>query len=594
MKTIKQILMTAVALLLSLSVNAHGFKVGGIFYNITSETTVEVANDGANKYSGNITIPETVSYDEKSYSVTGIGNDAFQYCVGLTGVEIPGSVTSIGDYAFQNCIELKSIEIPGSVTSIGKYAFTFCMKLTEIRISNSVTSIGEGSFAGCFGIKSLTVDSGNAVYDSRDNCNAVIETASNTLISGCDISVIPNSVTTIGNNAFSCCGFTSIEIPSSVTTIGDYAFDICLNLKSVVIPASVTHIGNKVFNGNYAIESVIVDSDNTVYDSRDNCNALIETASNTLILGCKNTVIPNSITTIGKMAFGACNFASITIPNSVTTIDDMAFTASTLTSITIPGSVTSMGEHVFYDCPYLESVTFSDGATVIGYAAFAYCGALTDVEIPASVKKIEESAFEGCTALTDITLPLGVTTIEDWVFYECSGLKSIIIPESVTSMGCGIFVSCTSLTSVTLPSGITNIGEYTFYECTELASICLMNPVPATVESENFTDSHYANTTVYVPQGSLAAYKAADVWKDFANIKEFNTTQIDNVDAGDISITATANGIALLNAKGKAVTVHTPNGTRVASINSYAGEEINLEKGVYIVRTGDITIKVRI
>lgn len=113
--------MTAVALLLSFSVNAHGFEVGGIFYNITSETTVEVANDGANKYSGNITIPETVSYDEKSYSVTGIGNDAFQYCVGLTGAEIPGSVTSIGDYAFLRC-----------------------MKLTEIRISNSVTSIGEG------------------------------------------------------------------------------------------------------------------------------------------------------------------------------------------------------------------------------------------------------------------------------------------------------------------------------------------------------------------------------------------------------------------------------------------------------------------
>ena len=301
-------------------------------------------------YSGSITIPSSITYQSTSYSVTSINNDVFRNCADLTSITIPNSVTSIGYQAFANCSKLTSITIPNSVTSIGFGAFTNCSKLT-----------------------SLIVESGNTKYDSRDNCNAIIETASNKLIAGCKNTIIPNSVTSIGERAFAgCSGLTSITIPNSVTSIGEYAFSGCSGLTSVTIPNSVTSIVNYAFQGwsgltsitipnnvtsigNYAfsgcsgltsvtipnsvtsigssafggcsgLTSIVVESGNTKYDSRNNCNAIIETASNTLLWGCKNTVIPNSVTSIGSSAFYDCSgLTSVTIPNSVTSIGNSAF-----------------------------------------------------------------------------------------------------------------------------------------------------------------------------------------------------------------------------------------------------------------------------
>jgi len=186
-----------------------------------------------------ITIPE---------SVTRIGNYAFEHCHRLTSITIPESVTSIGSSAFYNCSGLTSITIPNSVTSIDSSAFYDCSRLTSITIPNSVTSIGDNAFHDCSGLTSIVVESGNIVYDSRDNCNAIIKTASNTLIAGCMNTIIPESVTSIGGDAFSyCSGLTSVTIPESVTSIGFYAFDSCSSLTSVTIPNSVTSIGNYVF-----------------------------------------------------------------------------------------------------------------------------------------------------------------------------------------------------------------------------------------------------------------------------------------------------------------------------------------------------------
>ena len=158
-------------------------------------------------------------------SVTSIGNNAFQNCSGLTSVTIPNSVTSIGESAFENCSGLISVIIPNSVTNIGGYAFSGCSGLTSVTIPNSVTSIGEEAFYGCSSLTSITVEKGNTYYDSRDNCNAIIATKSNTLIRGCKNTDIPNSVTSIGESAFeNCSGLISVTIPNSVTSIGDGAF----------------------------------------------------------------------------------------------------------------------------------------------------------------------------------------------------------------------------------------------------------------------------------------------------------------------------------------------------------------------------------
>ncbi len=195
-----------------------------------------------------ITIPNGVTY---------IGNSSFYNCSGLTSVIIGYSVKYIGDAAFWNCHSLKSIIIPNSVTHIGESAFIRCTDLTSVTIPESVTKIGEGAFSGCSNLKSIAVEEGNEVYDSRDKCNAIIETATNTLHTGCMNTIIPESVTDIGNAAFLYCdSLKSITIPDGVTSIGEYAFSRCRNLKSVTIGSGMTSLGEYAFRGCGSLEEI--------------------------------------------------------------------------------------------------------------------------------------------------------------------------------------------------------------------------------------------------------------------------------------------------------------------------------------------------
>ena len=361
-------ILTAFFALLSSSIPsiAYDCKVDGIYYDLNNDDkTASVtyigfySSNNKDAYVGNIIIPKSTTYNGTTYSVTSIGNRAFHGCSGLTSVTIPNSVTSIGEYAFYYCSGLTSVTIPNSVTSIGYNAFADCSGLTSVTIPNSVTSIGSSAFSCCSGLTSVTVDKNNGTYDSRDNCNAIIETSTNKLIVGCNNTIIPNSVTAISEYAFfrcsgltsvtipnsvtsigrftfeRCSGLTSVTIPNSVTSIGEFAFSHCSGLTSVTIPNSVTSIGKYAFHNCSGLTSVVVDKNNSTYDSRNNCNAIIETSTNNLIVGCKNTIIPNSVTSIGDCAFYNC---------------------SGLTSVTIPNSVTFIGKYAFEDCSGLTKL----------------------------------------------------------------------------------------------------------------------------------------------------------------------------------------------------------------------------------------------
>ena len=264
-----------------------------LYYNITSDTvpyTVEVAYNSNDRPIGSLIIPETVTYSDNVYSVTSIGISAFPNCSGLTSVTIPNSVTSIGTEAFYHCIGLTSIIISNSVTSIGTEAFIGCSGLTSVTIPNSVTSIGDYAFVTCTGLTEITIDEGNTVYDSRDNCNAIIETETNTLILGCQNTIIPNSVTEIGQYAFSgCSGLTSITIPNSVTSIGGSAFNGCSGLITVTIGEGVAMMYEDIFAG---CTNLSVFNFNAVYCQAD-WGVFDEGSLQKITIGENVTAIPN-------------------------------------------------------------------------------------------------------------------------------------------------------------------------------------------------------------------------------------------------------------------------------------------------------------
>ena len=422
--------------MVSSMVSAHDFEVDGIYYNITSSSskTVEVTyrgssyNSYSNRYTGSVTIPGSVTYDNKTYSVTSIGKDAFSDCDDLTSVTIGNSVISIGDWAFFDC-----------------------SGLTSVTIGNSVTSIGSSTFEGCTGLTKAEFASIECL------CNISFGTYANPLSYAHHLYIDGTEVT-------------DLIIPNSVTSIGDYVFSGCSGLTSVTIPNSVTNIGNNPFSGCSGLETIVVNGGNTVYDSREGCNAIIETASNTLIRGCKNTIILNSVTSIGRSAFEKCSaLTSVNIPNSVTSIDDWAFSGcSGLTSVTIGNSVTTIGDWAFSDCSGMTSVTIGSSVTNIGVSAFLGCGNLT----------------------------------------------SITIPNSVTSIGYEAFWYCGGLTSVTVGNSVTSIGGYAFEYCTKLTRINCRATTPPSCGS-GCMSSVPEDCTIEVPVGCKSAYEAVSPWNSF-------------------------------------------------------------------------------
>ncbi|MGM9859359.1 MAG: leucine-rich repeat protein [Muribaculaceae bacterium] len=605
----KRILLALLLALNGAASYAYDFTSGLFIYNIISDDEVEVAGYDYRLYDGTVNIPSSVSEGGKTYTVTKIGDTAFAYCIdltsvtipntvnsiderafyycsdltsitipdavtyigkeafarcsGLTSLSIPGAVTSIGDEAFYYCSGLTSITIPDAVTYIGKKAFAYCTGLTSITIPKSVTSIGYAAFSHCNNLTSIEVSEENTNYDSREGCNAIIETATNTLSVACMNTIIPNSVTSIGAyafydcigltsitipnsvssigenafafcigltsitipntvtsigaGAFSCCivltsitipnavtsigddvfsvckGLTSITIPNSVTSIGAYAFHHCSGLTSLTIPTSVSSIGYDAFSGCSGLTSIEVSEENTNYDSREGCNAIIETATNTLTVGCMNTVIPNSVTSIGASAFAECTgLTSITIPNSVSSIGNDAFNLSGLTSLTIPASVASIGAY-----------------------AFAYCSALTSLTIHNSVASIGAYAFECCTGLTSIT-----------------------IPNSVVSIGNSAFKESTKVTEITLGNNVANIGVEAFAGMQNVVKITSLNPTPPVCAASSvFKDINKDECILYVPAGAKTPYAETGVWSDFTNIIELSPINVETITLDTESVT---------------------------------------------------------
>ena len=414
MKQLYRISLLLLALLLPVTAVAYDFEVDGIYYDINgNEATVTYQyydeDDDAytNDYSGDVIIPATVAYNGATYTVTSISSGAFAGSSDLTTVTIPNTVTSIGVYLFRGCNDL----------------------------------VG------------LTVAGGNTTYDSRGNCNAIIETSTNTLLYGCKNTVIPNSVTTIDAHAFrDCSSLASIEIPNSVTSIGAHAFYGTAWYNNQ--PDGLVYIGLVAYKYKGAMpEGAHI---NIADGTRGIASYAFQSCSR-----MAGVTIPNTVVTIGSGAFATClGLTSLEIPNSVITIESSAFQSCTgLTEVEIPNSVTTIGGGAFSSCSGLTSVTIGNSVTTIGNDAFSYCYSLANVAIGSSVTHIGTFAFSHCSQLTSLEIPNSVTTIDKDAFSYCTALTSVTIPSSVTTIGKYVFTSCYNLTSMTVASGNTTFDS---------------------------------------------------------------------------------------------------------------------------------------
>ena len=441
-------------------------------------------------------------------SVQRIPANFVPYCSGLTSVTIPNSVTSIGGWAFCGCSGLTSVTIPNSVTSIGERAFCGCSGLTSVIIPNSVTSIGDRAFSGCSDLTSINVASGNTHYSSIDG--VLYNSVQDTLIQcpGAKTSVtIPNSVTSIGDRAFSGC--------SGLTTLNFNAIN-CQNFESYR------------YNGNYYFP--FSGTSLTTVNIGDS----VQRIPANFVSGCSSltsVTIGNSVTSIGEWAFSDCSGLTTLNFNAINCQDFGSFGTS-LTTVNIGDSVRRIPAYFVSGCSSLTSVTIGNSVTSIG-----------------------SSAFEGCSDLTSVTIPNSVTSIGVRAFYDCSGLTSVTIPNSVTSIEDYAFYGCRGLTSVTIPNSVTSIGKSAFFHCSGLTSVRCLSSVPPSIGSSSFS-SIPSTCTLTVPCGNLEAYTASD-WNTYfaahiieeplfelsvsANDEAYGRVEVENHSCESKTLTAIAN-----------------------------------------------------
>lgn len=361
---------------------------------------------------------------------------AFDHLGSIKEIKLPSSLRIIGEDAFKNCTYLKRIVIPDSVIKIGEKAFSHCEKLLEIDLPNSVKEIGQSAFANCENLTEIIIPNSITKIEDRtfEYCNSLERV------------IIPNSVVEIGNNAFDCCNLSQICIPNSVKTIGERAFSYCRRIAEISIPESVSKIGKEAFDCG-DITTIKVDENNTTYDSRDGCNAIIETDTNTLIQGCVNSVIPNTITEIGCSAFQNCHCVF---------------------SIVLPASVKVINDNAFQFCEELEEIVVPKTVVRIGNYAFCESG-LRSIEIPNSVMSIGVGAFENCTNLQkifidDATLLYGANVPEETKIVKTDSLikkEDILDISIIDNIASIVSDNETAQVALTTPNGYTVFDKET-------------------------------------------------------------------------------------------------------------------------------------
>lgn len=471
------------------------YEVNGINYVILNETSVMVY-DTKTEPTGDLELPQTVTIEGKTYTLTALDAVSFKDCAKITSVKLPATIDSIGYQAFNGCTALKSINLQDTkLRELQVSTFLSCKSLESIIIPATVVEIGTNPFMETLSLKGITVEEGNPNYVSVDG--VLFTKDKKTLIS------YP-----VGKS-------TDYVIPDGTETIATMAFCQGRTVRNVTIPNSVTRIEGSAF---MRVDSL----------------QLIK--------------LPENIEFIGSSAFSECKKAKgeIILPNTLKTLQQKAFYYTAITKLEVPGTIKTIPNYLVQYCVQLRSVKLNEGTTAIGDYTFMTC-AISEIDIPNTVTKVGSCCFEGSTLLKTITFGEGVQSVGIRAF---NNLKSI---TSVTS-------------KATTPPTISGTTTY-----------------PA------FTADVYSKAVLRVPKASLAAYKEATNWKDFATIEGFEMA-VDKINADEINIEINSDGITVSTPENTTVNVYTTSGLQI--YNGQSGEISLPAKGLYIVCVGGNTFKI--
>lgn len=550
------------------SAMAFELKKDGLIYEIDANGNATVTSPES-KDIENCEIKSPLNYDGKNYSVTGIGKNAFNGCSDLTTVILPNTVVSIGEWAFFGCDKLESVTMSNTLKEIGNYAFSMCSMLStinlpsslttigrsafsssgleEICIPESVTSIGSSAFSNCE--KLASIQSNNSTFVSPNNCNAIIQ--GNKLLFGCKYTNnIPESVTSVGDNAFNgCSDLRDIDfLPNSITTIGEWAFCGCDKLGSI-------------------------------------------------------EKLPSNLKRIDAYAFSMCsNIKTINFPESLTSIGRSSFSSSGLTKIVIPKSVTSIGESAFASCESLNNIEVDVENTK--YDSRESCKAIiqkntgilivgcNETTIPSDVREIGSNAFYG-SSIESVKIPNSVTTIGEWAFFSCSKLQKVSLSDNLKYIDKYAFSMCSRLDFISFPASVQNIGDNAFSSCKRLQTIEAHMINPQGINKNVFEQSVYNNAKLKVPYGSLTNYKNVNYWNEFNNIEESTFTGIASPTIAALRMHS-ANGVIFIESTtGGNCNIFAVSGQLMRKVALKQGMNTieGLSKGVYIVNGQKIMVR---
>lgn len=509
------------------------FIVGQLTYGVSSEENREVYIADCKDTVTSITIPETVRMYGKTYSVVGIGENAFSYCTALESVNIPGSITTISNHAFYNCSALKELTLPASVKSLGQEALFGCKSLTTLHIMEGLDSIGPSAFWQCYALTDIHVSPDNPTFSSENG--VLYDKHKTTLLKYAAARpdtafTVPASITRLGESAFEDCqALTSIVLPQGLTVIGGKAFSYCQNLNRINFPESLQKIDSEAFWNCLSLTSLTLPENLSEIGSRAfiNCSAL------------QSIRLPENLTRIENSTFDGCiSLSDINFPEAITFIGNYAFQRCPLTQIVLPSQLENIGEYCFSNCKGLTSVTLPDNAINIGKAAFEgthiitfYCkgttppvaadafswtnlqysalfipsqsveaykatepwskfGYVEDIESNATFFDVDTIRYRGenetATVIfnadswaSEVVVPESV--IHNGTTYTITGIgnnafdsnhmSSIRLPRSITRIGDRAFFYCNSLQSIELPELLAEMGEEAFYNCASLQAV---------------------------------------------------------------------------------------------------------------------------